>query len=233
AVADDDQIIYQWNGASFRQIQAFLRDFGAEAVQLPTNYRCPPAIVEAANRLVAYNAQRTSSKKPLIAGKTELKYPESEHIQLRVFATDEEEAARVAKEIADRGSEEWGQVTVLARTRALLERMHRALKDEQVPSIIAQRRDDFLSPQFRWLVAALRQLVRPLDRRNLAVLVEAFNRIAEIGISAEQIAVDAEATGRSYLTTWLEAASAQTLKPTHAKLIELFAPLTDSPSAVK
>ena len=70
AVADDDQIIYQWNGASFRNIHAFLADFKAEAIQLPTNYRCPPAIVNAANRLVAYNAQRTSDKKPLLAGKT-------------------------------------------------------------------------------------------------------------------------------------------------------------------
>ena len=43
AVADDDQIIYEWNGASFQQIQGFLSDFSAESVQLPTNYRCPPS----------------------------------------------------------------------------------------------------------------------------------------------------------------------------------------------
>ncbi len=109
AVADDDQIIYQWNGASFTQIQAFLTNFSAELIQLPTNYRCPPAIVDAANRLVVYNAQRTSTKEPLIAGKTDLKYPASEHIQLRVFETDEEEAAAIAQEIADRGRSLWGQ----------------------------------------------------------------------------------------------------------------------------
>jgi DNA helicase-2/ATP-dependent DNA helicase PcrA len=83
AVADDDQIIYEWNGASYSQIQSFLADYSAQALQLPTNCRCPPAIVEAANRLVVYNAQRTSSKEPLIAGKMEVKYPAAEHIQLR------------------------------------------------------------------------------------------------------------------------------------------------------
>lgn len=233
AVADDDQIIYQWNGASFRQIQAYLSDFGAELIQLPTNYRCPPAIVEAANRLVAYNAQRTSSKKPLIAGKTDLKYPESEHIQLRVFGTDEEEAAGIAKEIAGRDKAEWGQVTVLARTRALLELMHKALKEHQVPSVIAQRRDDFLSPQFRWFVASLRQLVRPLDQRNLAVLVAAFNRMVETAIAADQIITDAETTGHGYLATWLEAAGGQALEPAQARLIELLAPLADDPSGVR
>jgi hypothetical protein len=69
--------------ASYSQIQSFLADYSAQALQLPTNYRCPPAIVEAANRLVVYNAQRTSSKEPLIAGKMEVKYPAAEHIQLR------------------------------------------------------------------------------------------------------------------------------------------------------
>ncbi len=175
AVADDDQIIYEWNGASYKQIQAYLADFAAQVIQLPTNYRCPAAIVEAANRLVVYNAQRTSEKKPLIAGKTEMKYPASEHIQLRVFPTEGEEAAGIAQEIAKHGSSRWGQTVVLGRTKALLERMKQALHELQVPSVIAQRRDDFLSAEFRWLVAALRQLTRPLDRRNLAVLIEAFN----------------------------------------------------------
>ncbi len=233
AVADDDQIIYEWNGASFKQIQSFLANFSAELIQLPTNYRCPPAIVDAANRLVVYNAQRTSTKKPLIAGKIDLKYPASEHIQLRVFATDEEEGAAIAQEIADRGRFLWGQTTVLARTRALLERMHKALQQCHVPSVIAQRRDDFLSAEFRWLVAALRQLIRPLDRRNIAALVESFNRMAETNVAADQVITDAETTGRSYLATWLEAAGRQSLKPAQAPLLDLLVPLTSDPSSAK
>src|SRR6185437_8910479 len=135
AVADDDQIIYQWNGASFRQLQRFRADFAPQLIQLPTNYRCPPAIVTAANRLVAYNVQRTEAKKPLVAGKTELKLPERDHIQLRVFETDEIEAEKIAEEIAARVKSQWGQTTVLARTRALLERMQKALQVQQVPAV--------------------------------------------------------------------------------------------------
>jgi DNA helicase II / ATP-dependent DNA helicase PcrA len=233
AVADDDQIIYGWNGASYKQIQSYLSDFSAQLIQLPTNYRCPAAIVEAANRLVVYNAQRTSTKKPLIAGKTEMKYPVAEHIQIRVFETDGKEAAGIAEEIVARGRSQWGQTTVLARTKALLEGMHKSLQAHQVPSVIAQRRDDFLSPEFRWLVASLRQLVRPLDRRNLAVLVEAFNRMAEITVSAEQILTDAETTGRSFLSTWLETAGRQNLTPAHRSLLVLLSPSASEISAVK
>ena len=220
-VADDDQIIYAWNGASYKQIQSFLSDFSAESIQLSTNYRCPPAIVAAANRLVAYNAQRSASKQPLIAGKTDLKYSAADQIQLRVFATEDEEAESIAGDIANRGATEWGQTAVLARNRALLERMHRGLLERQVPSVIAQRRDDFLSAQFRWLVAALRQVTHPLDRSNLAVLAESFNRMAQIDVSLEQVIADAEASGRSYLTIWLEAAAANNLSPGHTALLGL------------
>ena len=57
-VADDDQIIYQWNGASYKQIQRFRADFRPAEIQLPTNYRCPASIVAAANQLVVNNTQR-------------------------------------------------------------------------------------------------------------------------------------------------------------------------------
>ena len=197
-VADDDQIIYEWNGASYKQIQVFLADFSAQLIQLPTNYRCPETLVEAANRLVVYNAQRTRTKKPLIAGKTELKYPKSEHIQIRVFATDEDEASGIAKAISEQDRSMWAETAVLARTRILLKQMHKALQEHDVPSVIAQRRDDFLSAEFRWLVSCLRQIARPMDRRNLTVLVEAFNRLAETAVAVEQVTTDAEATGRSY-----------------------------------
>ncbi len=205
AVADDDQIIYQWNGASFRQIQRFRSDFGPQLIQLPTNYRCPPAIVEAANRLVAYNVERTASKMPLIAGKTDLKLPAHEHIQLRVFDTDEAEAAGIAQEIAARAKDQWGQTTVLARTRALLEKMQRALQAVQVPAVLAQRRDEFLSAEFRWLLAMLTQIVRPLDRRNMTALIEAFNRFSMLEVDVGQLLSEAEASGTSYMSVWVHA----------------------------
>jgi DNA helicase II / ATP-dependent DNA helicase PcrA len=233
AVADDDQIIYEWNGANFKQIQAFQADYSAQVIQLPTNYRCPAAIVEAANRLVVYNAQRTRSKKPLIAGKTDLKYPPSEHIRLCVFESDEDEAAGLAKEIANRGSSRWGATAVLGRTKALLEQMNKALHDQNVPSVIAQRRDDFLSAQFRWLVAVLRQFTRPLDRRNLAVLIEAFNRLTGLKVSVQQVVSEAEATSRNYLSIWLETARKQALKPSVAGLLSYVAGAANDSSLVK
>jgi DNA helicase-2/ATP-dependent DNA helicase PcrA len=229
AVADDDQIIYQWNGASYRQIERFMADFQANVTQLSTNYRCPPVIVAAANRLVAYNRQRSESKQPLVAGKKDLRLPEDQQIQLRVFADAEQEASGIAAEIAEKGQQHWDEVTVLARNRALLESVNAALSRVGVPSFISQRRDDFLSAELRFLVACLRQAYRPLDRRTLATLVDSFNRAANLEIPVEQVMVDAEATGRGFLVTWQEAALLTDLNDRASLLLKAACSINDNP----
>ena len=207
AVADDDQIIYQWNGASYQQIQRFRADFQPTEIQLPTNYRCPPSIVAAANQLVVHNTQRTASKQPLEAGKTTLLYPDGQHVSLMRYTSEEAEAAGVATGIAAIDPAKRGEVAVLARTRALLERMQKALTDANVPAAIAQRRDDFRSAQFLWLAAALRLASRPLDRRALDALTGAFNRWFNSDIWSDNIAAAAEISSRSLLAEWANAAA--------------------------
>jgi DNA helicase-2/ATP-dependent DNA helicase PcrA len=202
AVADDDQIIYQWNGASYQQIQRFRNDFQPTEVQLPTNYRCPPSIVAAANQLVVHNTQRTMSKKPLEAGKKSLLYPDGQHISLFRYTSEEAEAAAVAAGIAGIELKRRGEVAVLARTRSLLERMQRTLTEARISAAFAQRRDDFRSSQFLWLAAALRLASRPLDRRALDVLTGAFNRWTSSDILSGDIAVAAEISSRSRLSEW-------------------------------
>ena len=203
AVADDDQIIYQWNEASFRQLRRFSEDFAASMLQLPTNYRCPPTIVEAANRLVSYNAQRTKTKKPLQAGKTDLKLPTNQHLRLLRSKDENDECVNVAQDVVTLGKENWNSVAVLSRTRALLDPMKRALEKCKVQSYIAQRRDDFLSPEFRWMVCSLQQVIRPLDRRNFVTLVESFNRIGNIEVIPDQLVAAAELSGRTFLDQWM------------------------------
>ena len=233
AVADDGQIIYQWNGANLRQIQRYREHFEAGVMQLPMNYRCPPAIVDAANRLVAHNLQRTSAKSPLVAGRKAFKYPPDQCIQHRQFATEQNEAEGISREIAGRGSSQWGQVTVLARTRALLTRIQAALKQEDVPVVLAQRRVDFLSPQLRWLLSYLRQIARPLDRINMAALIDAFNRIGGTSISVRNVLVEAETTGRSYLSTWLEISGSEIDEGPQQRMLELIGPTSENPTAVR
>lgn len=221
AVADDDQIIYQWNGASYQQIQRFRADFQPSEIQLPTNYRCPPSIVAAANQLVVHNTQRTASKQPLEAGKTTLLYPDGQHIRLMRFTSEEAEAAAISAGIAGIDQAKRGEIAVLARTRALLERMQKALTDAHVPAAIAQRRDDFRSAQFLWLAAALRLASRPRDQRALDALTGAFNRWFNSDIWSDNITAAAEISSRSLLAEWANAAA--TIENDQAKELAVLA----------
>jgi DNA helicase-2/ATP-dependent DNA helicase PcrA len=204
AVADDDQIIYQWAGASYRQIAAFREHFQPELIQLVENRRCPPDVVRAANNLVQHNVERTPGKAALVATRTGTELA----IGLRAFPTDADEAKGVAKEIAEGGSEVWGKTAVLARTRAILQPVLDALRAQGVKAWIVTRRDRFVSPQFVWLQACLDQSLRPTDRQVFKAMADAANRIAGTDLDAALLVAEAEAAGRSFLEHWALTANA-------------------------
>lgn len=220
AVADDDQTVFEWNGACVGRISTLVEDFDCEVVQLPTNYRCPPQIVEAANRLVVYNARRNESKQPAepdLQGHS----PDNRRIRCRVFATDRDEAAGIAAEIAGLDIADRGQTVVLARTRALLESAREALGTESVPATVLARRDDFVSPQMRWLVACLRQISRPLDGRNMATLVEAFGSFAPVSLDFDELLARSAAEGTTFLSVWAGMAQSAGLSSPASEIVDL------------
>ena len=234
AVVDDDQTIYEWNGANVRRIETLVEDFACEVVQLPTNFRCPPRIVEAANRLVVYNARRAIAKRSAEPAPRS-RSSDGQPIRCRVFETDQDEAAGIAAEIAGLDIDERGQTLVLARTRTLLESVRGALQAESVNAAILSRRDDFASPEMRWLVACLKQINRPLDRRNLVALVEAFGGFA-LGcavssasgpalLDVDELMSRAATEGVTYLSVWLGAVQADGLPSPAAEVVDLLAGL--------
>ena len=127
-VADDDQIIYQWNGAHPKRLRSLRQDFDMSVLQLPENYRCPPAVIDVANRLIKHNLSHDSAKAVLIAHK---QGREDYVIRVKDFASLDEEADWVASDIASRPSESRYRCVILARTRRLLERMVKGLGIEE------------------------------------------------------------------------------------------------------
>ena len=197
-VADDDQIIYQWAGASYRQIVSFRKHFSPAFMQLVENRRCPPQIVQAANNLIAHNDDRTPGKEPLVST---LSYS-GPAIAIRKFSTELEEAQAIASDIAGLGPSGWGKTAVLGRTRAILKPVLEALKEAGVDASLAKRRERFVSPQFVWLQSCLELSLRSMDRRKFIEMVVAANRITDSDLDAAILAAAAISADISYLEYW-------------------------------
>lgn len=223
SVADDDQTIFEWNGANVRRIRNLVKDFSCQVVQLPTNFRCPPRIVEAANRLVVYNAARARNKQPAMAAEAGHTVADKEQIQCRVFDTDADETKGIAGEIACMDAVDRSRTAVLARNRSLLEMMHEALVAKSVPSMITARHDDFVSPKMRWLIACLKQINRPLDRRNMAVLVKTFDSFAGSKLEWDALVSRSESDGITCLNVWTDAVRESEYPQPVADVVEIVA----------
>lgn len=207
-IADDDQIIYQWNGASHQRLQEFLQDYAPHIVQLPTNYRCPSEVVELANHLILHNFFRTAGKKPLKAFR-----PQTGKGAVRLlpcFPDFEAEKTAVARDISALHANQPGAVVVLGRNRKLLEGVQQALQHEGLPAVIAQRKDEFISTPFVWLHATLRLANDRQDRKSLEAVCGTFAQLTQVHAEPEEVMAQAQGSQLGYLQHWIRVAQQRT-----------------------
>lgn len=218
-VADDDQVIYQWNGASPQRLQQFAKDYEPALLQMPTNYRCPGEVVEMANRLVSNNRLRTANKQPLLSGKAMPTVP----YRVRVFEFDEDldEAVGIAGDIEDRHGNAAGNVVVIARTKAILQATQEELGKRGIRAQIAQRRDSFASVPYQWLHTSLQVANRRSDEREFKNFVEIGNAMWGFELDTSQLVARAKSTNGDLLRTWAKATVDLPLAPICAEIIPL------------
>lgn len=203
-VADDDQIIYQWNGASHKRIVEFRSDYSAHILQLPVVFRCPPEIVALANNLIRHNFLRAPDKKPLEAF-CPSPGPGKETIRLLpAFADSESEALGIARDIKERHSAQLDSVVVLGRSRKLLKGVEQAFQSEGLPAVIAQRKDEFESTPFVWLHSILRLANERSSRSCLETMCGTFAQLAGVEIDPDDVITQAQASNRDYLQHWIK-----------------------------
>ena len=198
-VADDDQIIYQWNGAEPERLQSLQAEFGMQMLQLPENYRCPPAVVEVANKLIQHNLSRAQEKFLLVANREGYG---SGPIRIKKFDHLEDEADWIAADIASRPIETRGECVVLARSRRLLNPVQEALDANEVPAYIAMRKDEFTTNQMIWLHSVLRLANARQDREQLRRICKSFFELAGINLQVPDIVSDAASVEGDYLRAW-------------------------------
>lgn len=207
-VADDDQIIYQWNGASHKRLEQFISDYSPTVIQLPINYRCPPEIVKLANNLIRHNFMRTPNKKPLKAFRT--RSGKDVVRLLSGFQDQEVEASSIAKDIKKFHSGHLGSVTILARSRKLLDIALKALETEGISAVISQRKDEFESTPFMWLHSVLRLANDRQNQDHLEAVCGAFAQLTEVDVDPEEVMTQAKTSNNDYLRHWIKLAQYRT-----------------------
>ena len=186
-VGDDDQVIYQWNGASPRRVKELEQHYDLTTMQLPENYRCQPEVVALANALIVHNGERSPDKKPLLSMKAGTG---ANPIELLSFDDDQKEASGIAERVAARLQSGTcpSDIVVLARATKLLERVQQALGALSVPSHVQRRKSQFESAPLRFVVAALKLALVRSDEDLAATVTKALSDCVEQDASGEDLA---------------------------------------------
>jgi len=199
-VGDDDQAIYGWRGADVRHMLAFPRDFpGATVVKLEQNYRSTQVILDAANGVIAENADRLG--KSLYT-----KRPGGDPVTVLTAADERDEAQWLIGEFSGRAAERdvpFEEMAVLYRTNAQSRAFEDACRARGVPYRLVGAVSFYDRREVKDLLAYLRLLANPADD-------EAFLRVVNVprrglGDASIELLGRAAAQGRVPL---LEAAAA-------------------------
>ncbi len=166
-VGDDAQSIYSFRGAKIENILQFRNDFpDAKVFKLEQNYRSTRNIVDAANSIIAKNANRI--EKTVFSEKER-----GEKIRVVKAYTDQEEAYIIADMIKAVGREtrnNWNEIAVLYRNNSQSRALEDALRRRDIPYVIYKGHSFYERKEIKDLVAYFRLIVNLRDN-------EAFKRV--------------------------------------------------------
>ena len=131
AVADEDQLIFEWNEARLETMNLYVEHFRAEMTYSTLSHRCPPAVVDAANAVIANNRLRLQTK-PAI--QTQLR--EQGTLFLHRAEDEDSEANFVADKIQTLrlSGVPLSEIAVMGRNRRCLQTIGVALDARDIPA---------------------------------------------------------------------------------------------------
>jgi DNA helicase-2/ATP-dependent DNA helicase PcrA len=192
-VGDEDQAIYAFRGADYRNVMRFRKDYGgAKVVLLEQNYRSTQIILDAARAVIDRNQDRTPKK---------LFTDRRDALKIHAYeAYDErEEAEFIVKEVSrlERSGTPTNEIAVMYRTNMQSRVLEQICVENRVPYQVIGGVAFYQRREVKDLMAYLRLIESPGD-------VVSFNRIINTpkrGIGAKTQAafqVWADSSGMTY-----------------------------------
>jgi len=198
-VADDDQIIYQWNGASPERLKSLISRYDMQILQLPENYRCPADVVDIANKMIINNFNRYNAKKPGVSISNKL----GENIIIvKSFDSFYDEINWIISDIKKK-SRKPNDTKIMGRTHKLLKDTQEIFTINGINAVIRQRKNEFESFPMRFLHSLLRLFISRSDKVFLQRLLSSFYQIEGINIDYHIIIGHSSFTGGDLLLAWI------------------------------
>jgi len=163
-VGDEDQSIYSWRGADFRNVGRFqVEHADAKVFLLEQNYRSTQTILDAAQAVIARNKKRTAKQLWTSNGK-------GRRIRIYEAYNELEEAEYVAKEIqrlAAEGATQASDCAVMFRTNAQSRALEEAFVQRGMSYRLVGATRFYQRREIKDVLAYLRLLVNPDDEISL------------------------------------------------------------------
>jgi DNA helicase-2/ATP-dependent DNA helicase PcrA len=164
-VGDDDQAIYSWRGADFRNILNFTKDYpGAAVIKLEQNYRSTQPILDAAHAIITKNQQRLG-KRLWTDQKNGLPV---QMLQVNGERAEGEAIVRRIRNGVDAGYRQYKDHAVLYRTNAQSRSVEEIFIQYGIPYKIIGGVRFYDRKEIKDIMAYLRLIYQPEDRVSFA-----------------------------------------------------------------
>ncbi|MEK7846098.1 MAG: UvrD-helicase domain-containing protein, partial [Nitrospinota bacterium] len=167
-VGDDDQCIYQWRGATIRNIMEFERDYpDAKVVKLEENYRSTQNILDAAWAVVSKNIYRKEKRlwTKRSGGERIFYYRASNEIDEADFITSK------IKEFYEQGDFSYSDIAIFYRTNAQSRVLEDSLRRKGISYKIYGGLKFFERKEVKDILAYLRIVINPYDSVSLRRII--------------------------------------------------------------
>ncbi len=167
-VGDEDQSIYRWRGADYRNIQRFTNDYkDSEKILLEQNYRSTQTILDAAVAVIDENVNRT--KKDLFSDRGE-----GEKIVVYEAGDDHEEADYVVDTISQQvklGNARESDFAIMYRTNAQSRLLEEAFRRANMSYRLVGAQRFYGRREVKDMIAFLKVIYNPRDEVSLARVI--------------------------------------------------------------
>jgi DNA helicase-2/ATP-dependent DNA helicase PcrA len=169
-VGDEDQSIYRWRGADYRNVLRFEEDYrGNQKILLEQNYRSTQIILDAARAVIDHNRYRTPKRLKALPERGQ-----GEKLSLYEAVDDHGEAAYVVETIQQHVSSmraKAGEFAVMYRTNAQSRLLEEAFLRAGMPYRLVGAQRFYGRREVKDIICYLRVVQNPSDEISLARVV--------------------------------------------------------------